>query len=81
MVIRLEPYEEAVGILVGYSEEGTNLVVHLFSPNTNEEIILEFNRFESKLLIKRLTEEMIGETIGIIKTDIPRYPVILRGID
>jgi len=70
--IRLKPWEEACGTLQGIDEDYPYLT-------------LDFGKFrvvlgsdEASAIKNRLTDELIGKRISVLRTDIPDKPALMR---
>lgn len=76
-IVRLEKWEEIVGILKSFRVDGMNANVCL-STNTDVEIIFPSESVEAFILKNHLEKVKEGAAVAILRTDIPNKPIVVR---
>ena len=74
-------FEEYVGIFERLEVENSHLVVFLSCASGNcLKLIFTADSPEANLLRNRLNERLVGRKLGILKTDDPQWPILVRTI-
>ena len=74
--IRTAPWSEVIGVLHSLSDDDSYVYVRI--ANT----LLSFHKEseESGAILKNLSKDMLGKKIGVLFTDLPNEPIIVRTI-
>jgi hypothetical protein len=80
--IRLHPWEEFVGIFKRVEiTEFDHAVIFEFPKPKDIKVLFSQDSEEARILTELLTPELIGKKIGILRTDIPEKPIVMRLVE
>lgn len=76
----LAPWQECIGVFKGKSDLCTQFILTLLA-NGKELQLLFHNPKEIETLRETMGDLRVGENIGILKTDLPSKPLLIKKIN
>lgn len=75
--VKLRLWQEIVGDCIKLSFEGKNVAIHLFVHGEKLKIVYPCRSGEG-FILRRLGGKLVGRKIGILRTDDPARPIVVR---